>query len=454
MFSSTHHDSYRQSAQRGRRRSLASRWAIISQVRGTISLTFPHAGTIYLEDLLRTQGEDIILQPRPSTDPNDPLNWPRWRKYLNFGLAAFYVVMVFTLIDVATPTWGPMNTELGFSYDILNDSYAVGAASLTLGAFFLIPFALKYGRRPIYIISTALQFGVAIWSAKIQTVADLMLVNVFGCGLGALADVICQMTIADVFFVHERGLMTSISVWTSNVGGQLAPVAAGYITTNEGWRWVWWWTTIFFGVTFLAFVFLYEETKFTQPTIEAIESYDPQSRQLATLEASSNDDTKTSKIDEMPAGADLEKSTLPPSDGPSIDHSIPQKTYLQRLNLLTTSPGSWEMFARHAWQPVVILVTNPTVFYVSLVYGGCIATNTVLITTLSSWMTLPPYNFDSAQIGLMSLPAWIGTSLGTLVCGPVSDWLILKLARRNNGIYEPEMRLYDFPRFSCFEAHC
>lgn len=152
-------------------------------------------GTVRLEDILKSQGEDIILQPQPSDDPNDPLNWSRLRKYWNFALVSFYALMVFALIDAATPTWGPMNLQLGFSYPILNDSYAIGCGTLAFGAFLLIPFALKYGRRPIYILSTIIQFAVSIWSAKLETVADLMLVNAISCGVGALAEVIVQVSV-------------------------------------------------------------------------------------------------------------------------------------------------------------------------------------------------------------------------------------------------------------------
>jgi MFS family permease len=62
-------------------------------------------------------------------------------------------------------------------------------------------------------------------------------------------------------------------------------------------------------------------------------------------------------------------------------------------------------------------------------------------------MAFPPYSFNSSQIGLMSLPPFIGTSLGVLVTGPLSDWIILFLARRNQGIYEPEMRLWAIAGF-------
>ncbi|KAF4625944.1 hypothetical protein G7Y89_g12217 [Cudoniella acicularis] len=40
------------------------------------------------------------------------------------------------------------------------------------------------------------------------------------------------------------------------------------------------------------------------------------------------------------------------------------------------------------------------------------------------------------------MPAFIGCILGFIWGGPLSDWSILYFTKRNNGIYEPEMRLY------------
>jgi MFS family permease len=79
---------------------------------------------------------------------------------------------------------------------------------------------------------------------------------------------VLQMTVADAFFVHQRGLMNTIYVSFANIGGCLAPVAAGYITLSQGWRWVWWWNATFFGVCIVLFVLSYEETKYSysEPT--------------------------------------------------------------------------------------------------------------------------------------------------------------------------------------------
>lgn len=418
-------------------------------------------GTVRIEALLgRNQDKEIILQPRPSSDPNDPLNWPMWRKHWNFALTCYYSLMVFALVNAVTPTWGPMQDQLGFSLSILNDSYAIGCGTLAFGAFLLIPFALKYGRRPVYIFSTFIQFGISVWSARIFTVADLMLVNVFECLVGALAEVIVQMTVADVYFTHQRGKMNTIYVWISNAGGYLAPLAAGYVTISEGWRWVWWWIAIFLGLGGLVFIFTYEETKYSNPTMAGLDPNnlrDPLAeveRRQSVVQQEKTEESMTVAGDVTPDSQSRDEeaaeTTIRKMSVVHIDPMIPRKTYRERLAIFTPSHGDFSMFLRHSYQPVQILCTIPAVAYMSLVYGVMLAWSTVMTTTLSGWMILPPYNFTAAQIGLMSLPPFIGSTIGSLVCGPLSDWVILWLARRNKGIYEPEMRLWVMAPFLPF----
>lgn len=54
----------------------------------------------------------------------------------------------------------------------------------------------------------------------------------------------------------------------------------------------------------------------------------------------------------------------------------------------------------------------------------------------------PPYNFTTTGVGLMSLGPFVGNVLGSLYGGVLGDWIVVKLAKRNTGIFEPEMRLY------------
>lgn len=364
-------------------------------------------------------------------------------------------MMVFAFVNATSPTWGPLADELGFSDETLTNTYAIGCATLAIGAPMLIPFALKYGSRPVYVLSSIAQFAISIWAAKTQTAGDWWGVNSVQCWLGSLAEVLIQMTIADVYFVHQRGLMNTIYIWTANVGSNLAVVASGFITQNQGWRWVWWWCAIFFGVQIIMFLFGFEETKFMDfqvlqghrgsvvSTAEHIMTEGMKEKETSTPALPRSADVETGVDDETAVARGLSVIHISPD--------IPRKTYLQKLSLLTTTKGPWSHFLRHSWQPFMILASIPGVLFCSLCYAVLLAWSTVMTTALSTYMLDPPYNFSASQIGLMSLAPFIGTTLGSIVAGPASDYVVLQLSKRNNGIYEPEMRFWVFLPFIPFQ---
>ena len=341
-----------------------------------------------------------------------------------------------------------MHAELGFSYATLTNSYAVGSAALCVGAVFFMPFALKFGRRPIYILSTALQLGVSVWAAKIQTVADLMLINAFNCFLGSLAEAIVQMTIADLFFVQQRGVTTSIYVWVVVIAISLAPVAAGYVALDQGWRWVWIWVAILLGICLILFFFLYEETKYikqidgTPPT----STIDSNNVNTQPSKRTSIDQSEKKELDDLSVKNNLTQSQ---SAGQLIQPT--RKRYIQRLKLWSSSPGSVKDLIYHTAQPFLMMLTMPAVTYISLIYGITTACYQITVTVISSYMVRPPYSFTSAEIGLMSgIPGFIGTTLSAPICGLLSDRMILWLAKKNRGVYEPEMRLWLMIAFGLF----
>jgi hypothetical protein len=67
----------------------------------------PHVPGTVLLDQLTAHSEDvtgrlkhgtgrnahIILAPQPSEDPNDPLNWPSWKKNLAYGITLFGAIL-------------------------------------------------------------------------------------------------------------------------------------------------------------------------------------------------------------------------------------------------------------------------------------------------------------------------------------------------------------------------
>jgi MFS family permease len=248
--------------------------------------------------------------------------------------------------------------------------------------------------------------------------------------------------------------MNTIYIWAYNVGSNLAVVASGFITDGQGWRWVWWWCAIFFGVQFLMFFFGFEETKFQIPSV--IEGRSGSTPELA--QDVEKKDEKAALATPVTPTSDLEAANSTDGDAArnlSIVHVNPnmqRKTYWQKLSLFKTTPGPWSHFLRHSYQPFMILVSIPGVAFSSLAYGILLAYSTVMTTALSTYMLDPPYEFSASQIGLMSLAPFIGQTLGSVVVGPLSDYVVVRLAKRNNGIYEPEFRFYCFLPFVPFQC--
>ena len=70
-----------------------------------------------------------------------------------------------------------------------------------------MPLTNKYGRRPIYVASYLLYFACATWLIFENRYAAFLVGRILlGIGAGA-AETIAPLSIADVFFLHERGFV-------------------------------------------------------------------------------------------------------------------------------------------------------------------------------------------------------------------------------------------------------
>jgi hypothetical protein len=89
----------------------------------------------------------------------------------------------------------------------------------------------------------------------------------------------------------------------------------------------------------------------------------------------------------------------------------------------------------------------PQVLYAFITYGLSTSWIIVLISVAALIFGEEPYNFTVGEIGLIGISGLI-TSLISFVSGPINDYFCKFLARRNNGIYEPEV----FPSQSFSES--
>ena len=94
----------------------------------------------------------------------------------------------------------------------------------------------------------------------------------------------------------------------------------------------------------------------------------------------------------------------------------------------------------HLWTPVELFF-YPIIWWAAWTMAGAANAFLLLVLFESPILSNPPYNFSSASIGYANFAPAVGTVIALAVCGPFADWVALRSAKKNRGIFEPEMRL-------------
>ncbi|PVH71652.1 serine/threonine kinase 16 [Cadophora sp. DSE1049] len=385
-------------------------------------------GSAMIESLV---GSHVVLSPQPSSDPNEPLNWSTKRKTLHMTLLFLYGLLITSILCAAQPLWQLWNAELGFSYTTLNNAYAATTAALAVACIFFIPMALRFGRRPVYLFTGLLMLCSSIWQSVMKRESDLFGYSILTGFASAINEALFQVSISDLFYVHQRGTMNGIFLISFFIGVYLSP------------RWAFWYLTIFTGTLLLCIVFAFEETKYVAPILNGMG---------ITRRASIGDGELTGNESKTKLPLDLRqtKDTLDQqylTRFVEIDLSIPLKSYWQRhsiWNSETYRTTSKRSIGKHFYMPFLFLVQFPAVLFVSMVYGYFNAVMSIVTIIQTTLYPLPPYNFTTVGVGNMNIAPAIGLILGTIYGGPLVDWSILQIAKRRKGIYEPEHRLWLF----------
>lgn len=207
-------------------------------------------------------------------------------------------------------------------------------------------------------------------------------------------------------------------------GSFITPLAAGVQAEKQGWRQSYYALAISLTILFAIFVCLFEETKYLPVSVGQ-----PAASALAPV--SSNVQDEDAKYDIKQSG---EAATIPVS----IDTDIPLNTWRQRLRLVTSTPESISSL----FVLPLHVITFPHVMFTALQFASGVSWLVLYMSVVSVVFAQPPYSFTTAGIGYMTLGPFVGNIFGSIYGGPFSDWAIVKLARRNGGIFEPEMRLY------------
>lgn len=369
---------------------------------------------------------DIILVPTPSGDGDDPLNWSGRRKALSSACWIAYTVVNGLSNSVVYSVLVPLSHALDVGVGDINAATGYLFLLAGYGLLFWQPFALQYGKRPAYLLSTLGILAMTVWAPYTHGRGQWIAKNILGGFFAAPIEALPELSVTDVYFAHERGTYLALYAFALVGSNYVAPIICGFINDSMGWRWVFYWPALFCAVAFVFMFFFMEETNYDRTTVGVVVLDRPVA---PPTRASAAADT----------GHEPEQKAVTPAE--DLHVSPPTKTFAQKLSL-KDKPRRQLMHVRVLQQ--LRFVTWPNVFYAGWAYGSTLIWFNVLNATASVVFTAPPYNFSPALVGVTYVACLIGVALGFLFCGRVSDLVAIKLSRRNGGIFEPEFRLWLF----------
>lgn len=277
-----------------------------------------------------------------------------------------------------------------------------------MGNIVWVPAANKWGRRPVYILSYIIYLAMAIWLIFEKSYTRFLVGRILmGFGSGA-AETLAPISIADIFFLHERGRVMSAYTCFLSVGVAGGLVISGLITIDHTWRAIYQVGTALVGFVLLLLIFTVPETSYSRTDYHDSPSSDASDeKQVSTVREETQATTK-------------------------------KMSYIESL-LVFKAAGTSENIFKMMIRPFGLIILPP-VLWAALSLAVTIGF-LVAVTSNSSAAFNQTYGFASYQVGLCYIASIIGSLFGVPAGGHFGDKVADILTKRNNGIREPEMRL-------------
>ncbi|KAI8371749.1 major facilitator superfamily domain-containing protein [Radiomyces spectabilis] len=345
---------------------------------------YPEAATVPSEKATATVATAATKHhPWWSLKRNDQDTDPRTYSSLKKHTILFIVAIAGAMSPLASTIYFPAIVTMQYAF---NTTDTAMNASLSIFTFFTAFFPLLwatfgdiFGRRRIYLISFLISVVGSICCALSVNASMFIVFRGFSAIGSSSVMSMGAGTLADIFEPHERGRAFAWYTCGPLLGPALGPIIGGYLNQGLGWRSNFWFLAIFAFCLWLAILFFLPET--------------------------------------------LRPEALGPQKPPSVKEKQgkrwPWINPIAALNLLRF--------------PNIAL----TVTFVGMLFMVFYLDNTTFTRTYTN-----QYGLDSGTVGLCYLPLAVGSMIGGIAGGRMSDRVYNKrVAQAEGGVIHPEMRI-------------
>ncbi|KAL4936557.1 hypothetical protein BDV06DRAFT_233314 [Aspergillus oleicola] len=384
----------------------------------------------------RSGPEPILLVPQPSDDPNDPLNWPLWKRDLTLFSLSLVAVLCATTSSVMAA--GTVALSRYFRKSFMNIALLTGyhLCGTGVAGILIVPTARVWGKRHLFVLGHILMVISCAWAGGSgKSYNSLLWARIFQGVALAPFEALTNAVVDDLFYVHQRGKRMALSNVAVFGAAFLTPVAAGKITKTMGWNWTFYFIAIFAAAALPLTIFLVPETAFKRPNYLELkfESREEDGQQNEHHRLEGHEKHK------QPSANNGESSLDITSDDTRATEIPAKVSYLQTLKLFNgrkTDDYWWKLLLR----PFPLFL-HPAVLWACLIQGVIIGWTVFIGVTLAAIFMSGPLWFDEDKTGYMYSGAFIGAMVGLVLSGLLSDFMNNIMIKLNRGRYEPEFRI-------------
>ncbi|KAF4626547.1 hypothetical protein G7Y89_g11612 [Cudoniella acicularis] len=285
-----------------------------------------------------------------------------------------------------------------------------------LSNYFLVPLSVVVGRRAVLVFCGGIAWVACIWAANSTSLSSHIGARCAqAIGAGAVESLV-PLVVQDMSFIHERNRVISL-VWASQGIITISlGVNTNYIVARLGWEWLYYIGGTITAVSWLMILLFVPETRWHR----------------------SNAELKGDKS-HLPEGMSR----------PEVNYErFGRPSNWVRYGFFANGGIELKEGATAAVQ-IARSLFLPGVFYFVLLNSAMLAASIAATLTASTVLLSAPYSWPQANIGLMVLGTAVANCFVAVV-GHLGDKLSNRLAKRNDGIRELEVHLWNmiFPVFA------
>lgn len=318
---------------------------------------------------------EILVDWEGDDDPENPKNWPIWRKAFVIVMVGLLTVSIYMGSSIYIPGEIEMTEDFGISIVVATLPLSLFVLGYGLGPMVFSPLSEHpaVGRTYIYIITLFIFVILQIPTALAKNIGSLLVLRFLAGFFASPALATGGASVGDV--LPMPWMPVGLATWgIFAVGGPtLGPLLGGVFAQLLSWRWTFWFLLILDGTVLLVLFFFLPET--SQETLLY--------RRAKRLRKLTGNDKIVSNGDK------------------TIARMTPKEVAIETL-----------------WRPLAIAFGEPVIFFINIYIG-------LMYALMYMWFEAFPmvlnglYHMNNIEMGVSYLSIWIGVVIGWALYSPV-----------------------------------